>query len=69
MLFLYKGEAGAVVAVTVYGFCPHGSGPHPKSTVTIQGLVDHHRLQCFAMGGNADKLIFLAFKMAIFAKL
>lgn len=40
-------------------------GPDPDLKIPVKGLVDHHSLSRFGVGGNSHDLIHLIFKVPV----
>lgn len=59
------GEPLIGLTVALDGFVPHGGWTHPHAAFAVKCFVHHHRFQCFAVRGDAQNFIFLAFEMAI----
>ena len=69
MLIANIGKTRAVVILPVHLLVPHGQGTDPKAAFTVECAIDHHRLFCFGVTGEADHFIFIAFEMAVFSGL
>ena len=46
----------------------HGFGPHPKTPITIQGLVNDELFEGLAVLGHAEDLVFVPLVVPVFPK-
>ena len=67
--FFNRTESGAVVAVPVHLFGPHGRRTDPDAHLPVQGPVDHHGLQRLRMLRHIQKLVFLPLEVAVPSRL
>ena len=58
-----------MVVITVDLLAPHVGRTHPQTALAVQRTVDDHRLQSFGVLCNVHKLIKIALKMAVNARL